>query len=159
MTREYSGTSGSVADRRFAIVVSKYHHHITHKLLEGAQQTLSRHLVPPTQVEVMWVPGAWEIPVAAQFALETGRFDAILTLGCVIRGQTTHDQHINNQVANSLGRLSLDYQRPIGFGLLTVNSMEQALARAGGDVGNKGVETADAAIHMLLLQSELAAGA
>ena len=155
MIKEYLGSDGSVAEHRFVIVVSKYHHSITSKLLDGAKQTLTRHGVPPDQIEIMWVPGAWEIPAAAQFALETGRFSAALTLGCVIRGETTHDQHINTTVSNSLGRLSLDYKLPIAFGVLTCNTMDQAIARAGGEVGNKGVETAEAAIHMLLLAHEL----
>ena len=155
MIKELNGTSGSVSKNRFAIVVSKYHQSITQKLLEGAVQTLRRNLVPTSLIEVMWVPGAWEIPGAVQRSLELGRFDAILTFGCVIRGETTHDQHINTTVSTGLGRLSLDYKTPVAFGVLTCNSMEQAIQRAGGDVGNKGVETAEAAIHMLLLFKEM----
>ncbi|MGB2499102.1 MAG: 6,7-dimethyl-8-ribityllumazine synthase [Mariniblastus sp.] len=155
MIQELQGTTGSVADDRFAIVVSKYHLSITGKLLEGAQQTLTRNLVPATQIKVFWVPGAWEIPGGAQLALESGQFDAILTLGCVIRGETTHDQHINTTVSNGLGQLSLQHQKPVAFGLLTCNTMDQAIQRSGGNVGNKGVETAEAAIHMLLLKKEI----
>lgn len=155
MITELQGTTGSVSDNRFAVVVSKYHHSITRKLLDGAIQTLTRSLVPASQIKVLWVPGAWEITSAVQHALELGEFDAILTLGCVIRGETTHDQHINSTVSNGLGRLSLDYKIPVAFGLLTCNSMEQAINRSGGEVGNKGVETAEAAIHMLLLLKEM----
>ena len=154
MIKELHGTSGSVSNNRFAIVVSKYHNSITGKLLDGATQTLTRNLVPAGQIEVLWVPGAWEIPSAVQLALDTKKFDAIITLGCVIRGETTHDRHINSTVSNGIGRLSLDYKTPIAFGLLTCNTMDQAISRAGGDVGNKGVETAQAAIHMLLLVKE-----
>lgn len=158
MIKEFSGTTGSVSRCRFSIVVSKYHHSITNKLLQGAVQTLTRNLVPATHVNVLWVPGAWEIPAAAQFALENQGprpLDALLTFGCVIRGETTHDQHINTTVSNSLGQLSLNYKVPIGFGLLTCNTMDQAIQRAGGDVGHKGIETAEAVIHMLLLKNEL----
>jgi 6,7-dimethyl-8-ribityllumazine synthase len=152
---ELQGNTGSVSDKRFAIVVSRYHHSITRKLLDGAVQTLTRNLVPANQVKILWVPGAWEIPTAVQHALESGVFDAILAFGCVIRGETTHDQHINTTVSNGLGRLSLDYKIPVAFGVLTCNSMEQAIERSGGEVGNKGVETAEAAVHMLLLLDEM----
>jgi 6,7-dimethyl-8-ribityllumazine synthase len=152
---ELHGDTGAVSDKRFAIVVSKYHHSITRKLLDGAVQTLTRNLVPANQIKALWVPGAWEIPMAVQQALEFDVFDAILTLGCVIRGETTHDQHINSTVSNGLGRLSLDYKTPVAFGVLTCNSMEQAIDRSGGEVGNKGVETAEASIHMLLLLEEM----
>ena len=155
MIKEFPGTSGSVADNRFAIVVSKYHNSITSKLLDGAVQTLTRNLVPAANVQVYWVPGAWEIPGAVQRVLESDRYDSVLTLGCVIRGETTHDQHINTSVSNSLGRLSLDYKTPVAFGVLTCNTMDQAIQRSGGDVGNKGVEVAEAAIHMLLLFKEM----
>lgn len=155
MIQELNGTTGSVAGYRFAVVVSKYHTSITCKLLEGAIQTLTRNLVPTSQIRVLWVPGAWEIPGAVQRALETKRYDAVLTLGCVIRGETSHDQHINTTVGNGLGRLSLDYKVPVAFGVLTCNTMDQAIQRSGGDVGNKGVETAEAAIHMLLLFKEM----
>ncbi len=155
MIQQLHGTSGSVSENHFAIVVSKYHHSITNKLLDGAVETLKRNLVPVKQVKVLWVPGAWEIPTACQQALETKKFDAILTLGCVVRGETSHDQHLNTTVSTDLGRLSLDYKIPISFGVLTCNTMDQAIQRAGGDVGNKGIETAEAAIHMLLLVKEV----
>ena len=87
--------------------------------------------------------------------LQQNKFDAILTFGCVIRGETSHNQHINTTVSNSFGRLTLDYNAPIAFGLLTCNTLDQAIARAGGDVGNKGVEVAKAAIQMLVLQQEI----
>ena len=135
MIQEFKGTTGSVASDRFVIVVSKYHFSITGKLLDGAVQTLTRNLVPANQICVLWVPGAWEIPGAVQMALEASRYDAVLTLGCVIRGETTHDQHINTTVSTDLGRLSLDYKVPIAFGVLTCNTMEQAIQRSGGVPG------------------------
>ena len=163
MIEELHGTSGSVADCHFAIVVSKYHNSITQKLLDGAVHTLKRNLVPASQIRIYWVPGAWEIPGAVQRTLENSQagikpIDAVLTFGCVVRGETSHDQHINTTVSNSLGRISLDYKTPVAFGVLTVNTMDQAIQRSGGDVGNKGVEVAEAAIHMLLLFKQMTAG-
>lgn len=155
MITELKGTTGSVKEKSFAVIVSKYHHSITSKLLDGTINTLTRNLVPASNIQVGWVPGAWEIPTAAQFALDQSKYDAVICLGCVIRGETTHDQHINTTISNGLGRLSLDYKTPISFGVLTCNTMEQAIARSGGDVGNKGVESAEAAIHMLLLFDEM----
>ena len=154
--RQFRGTAGSVEDQSFAIVVSTYHGQITGKLLEGAVATLAANNVPENQVKVFWVPGAWELTTASQMVLDQGSFDAVLTFGCVIRGETTHDQHINTTVSNSLGRLALDYNTPVAFGLLTCNSMQQAEERAGGKVGNKGVEVAEAAVRMLLLRKEIA---
>ena len=157
MIEELQGTTGSVTESCFAIVISKYHKSVTQKLLEGAIQTLTRNLVPKNQIHVHWVPGAWEIPCGVQASLDCKKFDAILTLGCVVRGETTHDHHINTAVSTGLARLSLDYKIPIAFGLLTVNTMDQAIERSGGTVGNKGIEVAEAAIHMLLLCNEMKA--
>jgi 6,7-dimethyl-8-ribityllumazine synthase len=144
--------AGSVADRRFAIVVSRYHHDITSKLLEGALATLAEQGVPDDQIRIAWVPGSWELPIATQRLLDSEKtYDAIICFGCVIKGETTHDQHINTTVSESLGRLSLLNDVPVGFGLLTCNTMDQAIARAGGAVGNKGIETATAVVEMLKL--------
>ncbi len=141
---------GSVSDRSFAIVVSRYHHDITGKLLDGALATLAEQGVPDQQIRVVWAPGAWELPIIAQNLICSEiEYDGVLCFGCVIRGETTHDQYINSTVSQSLGELSLSYNIPVGFGLLTCNTMEQAIARAGGDVGNKGVETANAVIDTL----------
>ncbi|MDA8563031.1 6,7-dimethyl-8-ribityllumazine synthase [Mariniblastus sp.] len=151
--------SGSVSGHSFAIVVSRYHHAITGKLLEGALETLARHEVPDDQIRVVWAPGAWELPIVAQTLLRSNvKYGAVLCFGCVIRGETTHDQYINATVSHSLGELSLGNNVPIGFGLLTCNTMEQAVARAGGDVGNKGVETATAAIETRKLMDSIVAG-
>ena len=150
---------GSVSDQNFAIVVSQYHHDITGKLLEGALETLAKHDVPDDQIQVAWVPGAWELPIVAQALLRSKvKYGAVLCFGCVIRGETTHDQYINATVSQSLGELSLSFEVPIGFGLLTCNTMEQAIARAGGAVGNKGVETATAAIETRKLMDSIVAG-
>jgi 6,7-dimethyl-8-ribityllumazine synthase len=132
----------------FAIVVSRYNESITGKLLQGALSTLKAAGVDDGKIDVAWVPGAWEIPVVAQRFAASGRYAAVLTLGAVIRGETTHDQHINRAVSLGLNQISLATGVPCMFGVLTVNSIEQAIHRAGGNVGNKGVECAEAALAM-----------
>lgn len=144
-----------VEGTRVGIVVSSYHREITGKLLEGATATLNEVGVTDADIFTAWVPGSWEIPLAAQRLLETETWDAIICLGCVIRGETTHDQHINTTISNALGMLSLDHSRPVAFGVLTCNTLEQAQARSGGAVGNKGVEAAEAVLHMLSLFEEI----
>jgi len=143
------------ADGRFAIVVSRYNETITSKLLDGALETLASHGVDDAGVVVAWVPGAWEIPLVAKRLVQTGGYAAVLCLGAVIRGETTHDQYINQQLSNSLGELAMDSGVPVAFGVLTCNSMEQAIHRAGGNVGNKGVECAEAALEMVHLLSQI----
>ena len=139
----------------YGIVVSRYNHSVTSKLLDGALQTLAEAGVADDNVDVVWVPGAWEIPVVAHRLAKCGRYAAVLCLGAVIRGETTHDQYINSQVSVSLGQLAVATGVPVLFGLLTCNTLEQALHRAGGDVGNKGVECAQAALEMASLMSRL----
>jgi 6,7-dimethyl-8-ribityllumazine synthase len=154
MPRYFDGATGPVSGR-FAIVVSRYNDTITGKLLQGAIETLAQAGIADDDVDVAWVPGAWEIPLIAQRMAETGRYAAILTLGAVIKGETTHDEHINRQVSLSLGEISLVTGVPIAFGVLTVNSLEQAINRAGGNVGNKGIECAEAALQMVRLLAQL----
>ncbi len=144
-----------VSGSRVAIVVSSYHKDITGKLLDGATATLTEIGIATEDIYSAWVPGSWEIPLAAQRLLETEKWDAVICLGCVIRGETTHDQHINTTISNALGMLSLDYSKPVAFGVLTCNTIEQAEARCGGAVGNKGVEAAEAVLHMLALFEEI----
>jgi 6,7-dimethyl-8-ribityllumazine synthase len=154
MPRTFDGAAGPVSGR-FAIVVSRYNENITGKLLQGALETLKENGVADDDIDVAWVPGAWEIPLIAQRMAETGGYAAVLTLGAVIKGETTHDEHINRQVSLSLGEISLLTGVPIAFGVLTVNSLEQAINRAGGNVGNKGVECAEAALQMVRLLAKL----
>jgi 6,7-dimethyl-8-ribityllumazine synthase len=144
-----------VSGSRVAIVVSSYHKDITGKLLDGAVETLTEIGIATEDIYSAWVPGSWEIPLAAQRLLETEKWDAVICLGCVIRGETTHDQHINTTISNALGMLSLDHSKPVAFGVLTCNTIEQAEARCGGAVGNKGVEAAEAVLHMLALFEEI----
>jgi 6,7-dimethyl-8-ribityllumazine synthase len=148
-------TDERVADERFGIVVSRYHATITEKLLEGAIVTLTAMGAAEAQIDVAHVPGAWEIPIAAQRMLETRQYDAVLCLGAVIKGETTHDAYISQQVSLSLGRLALDMKTPVLFGLLTCQTMEQAKNRAGGRVGNKGAECAEAAVEMVSLLRQI----
>jgi len=143
------------AGARFAITVSRYNDTITRKLLSGAVETLLAHGVADDAIDVAWVPGAWEIPLAAERFARSGRYAAVLCLGAVIRGETTHDQHINRQVSLSLGRTALETGVPVLFGVLTCNSLEQAIHRAGGNVGNKGSECAAAALEMASLLKKL----
>jgi 6,7-dimethyl-8-ribityllumazine synthase len=154
MPQVFDGQSGPVSGK-FAIVVSRYNEHITGKLLTGAVETLKAAGVANEAIAVAWVPGAWEIPLAAQRMAESGNYVAVLCLGCVIKGETTHDEHINRQVSLSLGQLALDTGLPISFGVLTVNTLEQAIHRAGGNVGNKGQECAAAALEMVQLLAKL----
>jgi len=144
------------ASGRLAIVVSRYNDSVTQRLLAGAEQTAEKYGIAAGDVDVFWVPGAWELPLAAQQAAASTKYVAVVCLGAVIRGETTHDEHINRQVSDSLGRISLEYQMPIGFGLLTVHNLEQALNRAGGAVGNKGEEATSAALEMADLLTVLA---
>jgi 6,7-dimethyl-8-ribityllumazine synthase len=148
------GKSGPVSGR-FAIVVSRYNEHITAKLLAGAVETLRAAGIADDALDVAWVPGAWEIPLVAQRLARSTNYVAVLCLGAVIRGETTHDEHINRQVSLSLGQLALETGLPVLFGVLTCNTLEQAIHRAGGNAGNKGVECAEAALEMVRLLGKL----
>lgn len=138
-----------------AIVVSTYNTSITEKLLVGAVETLRAAGVSAENIVVSRVPGAWELPLAAKWLADLSTVGAVITLGAVIRGETTHDQHINRAVSLALMELMQISGKPIAFGLLTCNTLEQALHRAGGDVGNKGEEAASAALSMLALKQSL----
>jgi len=152
---EFKGELTVNANSRFAIVVSRYNESITNKLLSGAVETLTSHGVSDKSIDIAHVPGAWEIPlVAARFA-KSSTYAAVLCLGAVIRGETSHDQHINLQVSTSLGQLAMDTGVPVLFGVLTCNTLEQAIHRSGGNVGNKGVECAEAALEMVKLLSKI----
>jgi 6,7-dimethyl-8-ribityllumazine synthase len=140
---------------RFAIVVAEWNRSVTGRLLEGAIATLKESGVGDDAIDVAWVPGSWEIPLVAQRFAKSGRYSAVLCLGAVIRGETTHDQHINRAVSLAIGQIALQYDLPVLFGVLTCETMEQALHRAGGNVGNKGSECAAAAVQMVGLLKSL----
>jgi len=146
------------ATDRFAIVVAEWNRSITDKLVAGALTTLEASGSVSESVDVAWVPGAWEIPLVAQRLAQSGQYAAILTLGAVIRGETSHDEHINRGVSLALVEIALSNDLPVLFGVLTCNSMEQAIHRAGGNVGNKGSECAEAALKMIGLLKNLPRG-
>ncbi|QDV22788.1 6,7-dimethyl-8-ribityllumazine synthase [Aureliella helgolandensis] len=132
------------------ITVAQYNSNITDRLLEGALKTLSEAGYAKELVPVIHVPGAWELALAARRLAARPDIRGVVALGAVIRGETTHDQHINRAVSNALMDLMMETLKPIGFGLLTCNTLEQAIHRAGGNVGNKGCETAEAVLAMLV---------
>jgi len=129
-----------------AVVVARYNEVVTGRLLEGARQCLREKGVPEAQVDVVWVPGAFELPVAAEAAAASGRYAAIVALGCVIRGETPHFEYVAGEAARGLGNVALAHRLAVGFGVLTTESLDQAMARAGGTAGNKGYEAAAAAL-------------
>ncbi len=137
------------------MVVARYNESITTKLLEGAIETLVAGGVADDAIDVAWVPGAWEIPLVAQQLSESGKYAAIICLGAVIRGETTHDQHINRAVSTAISEIGLRARRPVMFGLLTCETLEQAIHRSGGSAGNKGSESAQAALEMVSLLGKL----
>ncbi len=134
---------------KIGIVVSTYNSNITQRLLEGATDTLNKAGWNESNLRTLQVPGAWELALGAKWLLACQETVAVVTLGAVIRGETSHDQHINRAVSNALMDLMMTTGKPVGFGLLTCNSLEQAIHRAGGNVGNKGCETAEAVLVML----------
>lgn len=137
---------------RYAIVVAEWNRDdITQPLADGALARLKDAGVADEQIDLVWVPGAWEIPVVVQRLADTCRYGAIITLGAVIKGQTAHDHWINHGVTEALMRIACEHSLPIQFGVLMVDSREHAVARAGGEKGNKGAECADAAMQMVAL--------
>jgi 6,7-dimethyl-8-ribityllumazine synthase len=142
-------------DDRFAVVVSRWNESITRKLLDGAVGTFKERGIADAAIDVAWVPGAWEIPLIAQELAESGRYRAVICLGAVIRGETSHDRHINRAVSLAISELALATGIPVLFGLLTCETMEQAIHRAGGNLGNKGSECAAAALEMIGLLKNL----
>jgi len=154
MTNTYEGKLDA-AGGRFAIVVSRYNESITGKLLDGAVSKLLEHGVADEAIDVAWVPGAWELPIVATRLADSRNYRGVLCLGAVIKGETSHDQHINRAVSNELAALATRSGVPVLFGLLTCDTLEQAIHRSGGNVGNKGCECAEAALLMTSLMDQL----
>lgn len=154
VTGDNKTTSNSASNKRFGVVVSRYNENITSALLDGAVKTLKRHGATAEQITQIWVPGAFEIPAAAMALAETGQFAAIVCLGCLIKGETAHFDYISQAAAHGISRVSLDTGVPCTFGVLTVDTLEQALARATADGDNKGAEAALAAIEMAQLMEK-----
>jgi len=151
---EFAG-SPSGAHRRFAVVASRFNQAIVEKLVDGALDALVRHGASAENVDVVWVPGAWELPLAAQRLLTSERYDAIVAVGAVIRGDTPHFDYVAGEASRGLARTSAEFDTPIGFGVLTCDNDEQAQARAGGAHGNKGWDAALAAMEMVDLFDRL----
>ena len=134
--------------RRYAVLASRFNNNITSKLADGAMDALIRHGAASDDVDLVWVPGAWELPFAARRLAQTERYNAIVVVGAVIRGDTPHFDFVAGEASRGLADASSEYEIPIGFGLLTTDNMEQAEARAGGEFGNKGWDAAIAALEM-----------
>ena len=134
--------------KKFAVVVSRFNEFITSKLLGGAQDCLVRHGVADGDVDVVWVPGSFEIPVTALHLARSGRYDAVVCLGAVIRGQTPHFDYIAAEVSKGVAHVSVSTGVPTLFGVITADTIEQAIERAGTKAGNKGADAAAAAIEM-----------
>lgn len=152
--REHRGTL-EARGRRFAVVVSRFNEVVTARLLEGALSALRRHGVSEDDVEVAWTPGALEIPLVARRLAESEQFDAVVCLGAVIRGETAHFEYVAGETARGIQRVALETGSPCTFGVLTTETLDQALDRAGGKHGNKGWEAATAAIEMAGLVDSL----
>ena len=144
-------------DLKVAIVVSRFNDFITGRLLEGAKDTLIRHDVNEDNIDVAFVPGAFEIPLVAKKLASSGNYDAVITLGCVIRGATSHYDYVCNEVAKGVSKVNHQTNVPVIFGILTTESIEQAVERAGTKAGNKGAEAAVSAIEMANLLKSIKA--
>lgn len=138
-----------------AVLVSRYNESVTTRLLTGARECFRKYGVADARVDVLWVPGAFELPVAAEAAAASGRYVALVALGCVIRGETAHFEYVAGEAARGLGNVALAHQLPVGFGVLTTDTLEQAEDRSGGGAGNKGYEAAEAALATADLLAQL----
>lgn len=136
---------------RFAVVQARFNDFIGQHLLEGAVGALRQHGVQPEHIDTIFVPGSWELPLAAQRVARTQRYDGIVALGVLIRGSTSHYEYIAGEMSRGLGAVARESSIPVGFGVLTVESIEQAIERAGTKLGNKGSEAALAALEMVTL--------
>ena len=143
------------ADVRIAAVCSGFHRGLTEALLEGARGRLAESGLPNGHLDVHWVPGAFEAPLAARYCADSGRYAAVVVLGAVVRGATAHFEHVCFGASQGLIKVATDTGVPCTFGILTVDTVEQAWARAGGDVGNAGADAADAAVELLNLRGSL----
>jgi len=140
---------------RLCLVVSRFNEPVTRRLEEGARRCLESSGVLPADIDVLYVPGAWELPLGVRLALAHAAYDGILALGCVIRGETPHFEYVSMAATVGLEALARDSAVPVGFGLLTTDDGDQALARAGGEKGDKGEEAALAVLHMCDLVARL----
>ncbi|MDR3274704.1 MAG: 6,7-dimethyl-8-ribityllumazine synthase [Endomicrobium sp.] len=142
-------------DKKFAIVASRFNEFIVNKLITGAEDMLNRHSVANDDIYLYWVPGAFEIPAVAKRIVESDKVDGVICLGCVIRGATPHFDYISAEVSKGVASIGLQSKIPVVFGVLTTESIEQAIERAGTKAGNKGADAALNAIEMVSLYSYL----
>ncbi|MDO5560936.1 MAG: 6,7-dimethyl-8-ribityllumazine synthase [Oscillospiraceae bacterium] len=140
---------------KIAIVASRFNEFITTKLIGGAEDALLRHDINPDDIDLAWVPGAFEIPVIAQKLAQTGKYDAIICVGAVIRGSTSHYDYVCAEVSKGIASVSLKYSMPVMFGVLTTDNIEQAIERAGTKAGNKGYDCAMSALEMIDLMKNI----
>jgi len=140
---------------RVGIIVSRFNDLITEQLLKGALDRLRRSNVPQESTDVCWVPGAFEVPKAAKHMATTGRYDGVIALAAVIRGATPHFEYISNEVIKGLARINLDVDIPIAFGVITSDTIDQAIERAGTKLGNKGAQAAETLIEMVNVLKEV----
>ena len=141
--------------KKYAIVLARFNEFIVSKLLDGCLDGLKRHGVKDEEIEIVWVPGAFEIPLTAKTLAKSGKYDGIIALGAVIRGATTHYDLVSNEVAKGIAASSLETGVPIIFGVITTENIEQAIERAGTKAGNNGYDAAISAIEMVNLLGEL----
>lgn len=151
----FKGTFNAPPDARFAIVASRFNEMITRRLLDAAQTTLAQHGVAEDAVDVAWCPGAFEIPIVAKTMATTGQYAAVICVGAVIRGGTPHFEYVSGGAADGIQQVMLETGVPILFGVLTVDTVEQAIERAGSNASNKGVEAAEGALEMANLLRQL----
>lgn len=144
-----------VSKQRFAIVASRFNEFIVSRLVGGAVDTLVRHGCEESDITEVWVPGSWEIPVAAKALAESGKYDAVICLGCVMRGDTPHFEYIAAEAAKGIAHVSMETGVPVVFGVLTTDTLDQAIERAGTKAGNKGADAAMSAIEMANLLPQL----
>lgn len=142
-------------DRKFAIVISRFNEFVSKNLLSGALDSLTRHEASEENIDVTWVPGSFEIPLAAKKMASSQKYDAVICLGAVIRGNTPHFDYVASEVSKGIARVGLETGCPVAFGIITADTLEQAVDRAGAKAGNKGWQAALTAIEMANLMSSL----
>lgn len=141
--------------KKFSIIISRFNDFITKRMLDGALDTLKRHNADEDKIEVVWVPGTFEIPCVANKIAQSKKFDAIICLGAVIRGATPHFEYIASEAAKGIAKVAMDSGVPAGFGIITAETLEQAIERAGTKDGNKGVDAALSAIEMANIMEKI----
>jgi 6,7-dimethyl-8-ribityllumazine synthase len=154
MGKVFSGNFNA-QNKKFGIVVSRFNEFITSKLLAGAIDSLTRHGASEAGIDTAWVPGAFEIPFAAKKLVDTKKYDCVICLGCVIKGDTPHFDYIAAETSKGIAQIGLAASIPVVFGVLTTDSIEQAIERAGTKAGNKGAEAAQTAVEMISLFSQI----